>query len=75
MTFFFLKVYVSTKLALFSLAVVPPVAAMSIIYGRYMRGITRRVQDSLASATEVTILLIIFFFFEFDALHFIQLLK
>ena len=47
--------YVSAKLALFSLVVVPPVAAMSIVYGRYLRGITRQVQDSLASATQVSV--------------------
>ncbi|KAK7488683.1 hypothetical protein BaRGS_00020136 [Batillaria attramentaria] len=48
-----MMVYVSTKLTLLSLAVVPPVAGMSIIYGRYMRGITRQVQDSLAHATQL----------------------
>jgi ATP-binding cassette subfamily B (MDR/TAP) protein 10 len=47
------QVYVSAKLALFSLLVVPPVAGMSIVYGRYMRTITRQVQDSLANATQV----------------------
>lgn len=48
-----MMVYVSTKLTLFSLGVVPPVAVMSIIYGRYMRSITRQVQDSLADATQL----------------------
>lgn len=48
-----MMVYVSAKLALFSLLVVPPVAAMSIVYGRYMRRITRQVQDSLANATQL----------------------
>ena len=52
---FCLQVYVSAKLALFSLVVVPPVAAMSVVYGRYLRSITRQVQDSLASATQVSV--------------------
>lgn len=48
-----MMVFVSAKLTLLSLAIVPPVAGMSIIYGRYMRGITRQVQDSLANATQL----------------------
>ncbi|RZB49891.1 ATP-binding cassette sub-family B member 10, mitochondrial [Asbolus verrucosus] len=45
--------YMSTELALVGLAVVPPVAIVAIIYGRFLRGITRKVQDSLADATKV----------------------
>ncbi|XP_076464201.1 ATP-binding cassette sub-family B member 10, mitochondrial-like [Babylonia areolata] len=48
-----MMVYVSTKLTLFSLGVVPPVAVMSVVYGRYMKSITRQVQDSLADATQL----------------------
>ena len=47
----------SVKLTLFSLGVVPPVAVMSVVYGRYMRSITRQVQDSLAGATQVSLML------------------
>ena len=46
--------YVSPKLALIGLGIVPPVAIMSRIYGRYVRGITKAVQDSLAEATTVS---------------------
>ncbi|KAK3792323.1 hypothetical protein RRG08_046635 [Elysia crispata] len=45
--------FVSAKLALISLGIVPPVAIGSIIYGRYLRKITKQVQDSLANATQV----------------------
>jgi len=48
-----MMMYVSTKLTLISLCIVPPVAAGSIIYGRYMRKMTRKVQDSLADATQI----------------------
>nr|AVT42122.1 ABC transporter B [Lissorhoptrus oryzophilus] len=45
--------YMSPKLALVGLAIVPPVAGVAVIYGRYVRGISRRLQDSLADATKV----------------------
>lgn len=45
--------YVSPKLALIGLCIVPPVAIMSRFYGRYLRKITKAVQDSLAAATTV----------------------
>ncbi|XP_070577360.1 ATP-binding cassette sub-family B member 10, mitochondrial-like [Ptychodera flava] len=45
--------YTSPQLASVVLAIVPPVAACAVIYGRYMRKITKGVQDSLATATEV----------------------
>ncbi|KAK6182684.1 hypothetical protein SNE40_010309 [Patella caerulea] len=45
--------YVSPKLAAISLAIVPPVAIISIIYGRYIKKITKKIQDSLANATQV----------------------
>lgn len=48
-----MMLYVSPKLASIALAIVPPIAVMSIIYGRYVRKITRQVQDSLAGATSV----------------------
>ena len=51
--FFLLQFYVSPKLALLGLCIVPPVAIMSRIYGRYLRNITKAVQDSLAAATTV----------------------
>lgn len=44
--------YVSPKLTLVALGIVPPVALGSRIYGRYLRNITRQVQDSLAGATQ-----------------------
>ncbi|XP_050307914.1 ATP-binding cassette sub-family B member 10, mitochondrial [Anthonomus grandis grandis] len=45
--------YMSYELALVGLAIVPPVAGIAVIYGRYVRGISRRLQDSLADATKV----------------------
>ncbi|XP_060532274.1 ATP-binding cassette sub-family B member 10, mitochondrial isoform X3 [Cylas formicarius] len=43
----------SPQLALVGLAIVPPVAGVAVVYGRYVRGISRRLQDSLAEATKV----------------------
>ena len=53
---FLFQFYVSPKLAMIALGIVPPIAAMSIIYGRYVRKITKQVQDSLADATQVILL-------------------
>lgn len=43
----------SAELALVGLAIVPPVAIVAVIYGKFLRGISRKVQDSLAGATSV----------------------
>ncbi|KAK3596017.1 hypothetical protein CHS0354_032540 [Potamilus streckersoni] len=48
-----MMVYVSPKLTAFALLIVPPIAIMSRIYGRYLRKISKNVQDSLAAATQV----------------------
>lgn len=45
--------YVSPKLAAFVLAIVPPLAVLAVIYGRYLRKLTRLTQDSLAEATQL----------------------
>lgn len=45
--------FISAKLTLISMGIVPPVAIGSIIYGRYLRKITKQVQNSLADATQV----------------------
>lgn len=47
------QLFVSPKLAVVGLSIVPPVAGMAIMYGRYVRKITKSVQDSLATATQV----------------------
>lgn len=44
---------VSPKLAAFVLAIVPPLAVLAVIYGRYLRKLTRMTQDSLAEATQL----------------------
>lgn len=44
---------VCPKLAGVALCIVPPVVGVSIIYGRYVRKITRQVQDALADSTQV----------------------
>lgn len=51
----FEQVFVSPKLAGITLVVVPTVAAMSIVYGRFLRKITKEYQDSLAVATSVRV--------------------
>lgn len=43
----------SPKLAMVGLAIVPPVAVVAVLYGRFVRKITRQVQDSLAEATRI----------------------
>ena len=45
--------YTSPKLASIVLGIVPPVAALSVIYGRYLRGITKKVRDTLAESTNI----------------------
>ncbi|XP_031341751.1 ATP-binding cassette sub-family B member 10, mitochondrial isoform X2 [Photinus pyralis] len=46
--------YMSPELALVGLAIVPPVAVLAVIYGRFVRRITTNVQDTLAGATQVS---------------------
>lgn len=48
-----MMVYTSLNLSLVSLGIVPCVAAMAIIYGRYLRNITRQVLDQLADTMKV----------------------
>nr|XP_023029123.1 ATP-binding cassette sub-family B member 10, mitochondrial-like [Leptinotarsa decemlineata] len=45
--------YMSPELALVGLAIVPPVAGIAVIYGRFVRNISRKLQDSLAESTKV----------------------
>ncbi|KFP71046.1 hypothetical protein N310_12065, partial [Acanthisitta chloris] len=45
--------FVSPSLAAFVLSVVPPLAVLAVIYGRYLRKITKMTQDSLAEATQL----------------------
>ncbi|KAK8733379.1 hypothetical protein OTU49_006610 [Cherax quadricarinatus] len=45
--------YMSTELAIVGLSIVPPVALMAVWYGRYVRKITKSVQDTLAQSTQV----------------------
>ncbi|XP_028256830.1 ATP-binding cassette sub-family B member 10, mitochondrial [Parambassis ranga] len=45
--------YVSPGLASFVLLIVPPVAVLAIIYGRYLRSISKHTQDALAQATQL----------------------
>ena len=50
-----LQTFMSPKLSVIALSIVPPIALLSRIYGRYVQNITKQVQDSLAGATQVTI--------------------
>lgn len=45
--------YVSPNLAGFVLMVVPPMALLAVVYGRYLRSISKRTQDALAEATQL----------------------
>ncbi|KAK7913368.1 hypothetical protein WMY93_013579 [Mugilogobius chulae] len=45
--------YVSPSLASFVLLIVPPVAVLAVIYGRYLRSISKKTQDALAQATQL----------------------
>lgn len=53
MVFFFFQFYVSPKLCGISLMIVPPIMVMSLLYGRYVKKITKSVQDALAESTQV----------------------
>ncbi|KAM4680377.1 ATP-binding cassette sub-family B member 10, mitochondrial-like isoform 3-T3 [Amazona ochrocephala] len=45
--------FVSPSLAAFVLSIVPPLAVLAVIYGRYLRKLTKLTQDSLAEATQL----------------------
>ncbi|XP_077376063.1 ATP-binding cassette sub-family B member 10, mitochondrial [Festucalex cinctus] len=45
--------YVSPSLASFMLLIVPPLAGVAVVYGRYLRSISKRTQDALAEATQL----------------------
>ncbi|XP_019610342.2 ATP-binding cassette sub-family B member 10, mitochondrial [Rhinolophus sinicus] len=45
--------FVSPHLATFVLSVVPPISILAVIYGRYLRKLTKVTQDSLAQATQL----------------------
>ncbi|TMS12901.1 ATP-binding cassette sub-family B member 10, mitochondrial [Larimichthys crocea] len=44
--------YVSPSLACFVLLIVPPMAGLAIVYGKYLRSISKRTQDALAQTTQ-----------------------
>ncbi|XP_029644906.1 ATP-binding cassette sub-family B member 10, mitochondrial [Octopus sinensis] len=48
-----MMVYVSPQLSLASMLVVPPIAMVAIVYGRYVKKITTDVQTSLANSSNV----------------------
>lgn len=45
--------FVSPKLAAFVLSIVPPLAIVAVIYGKYLRKLSKLTQDSLADATQL----------------------
>ncbi|XP_037602979.1 ATP-binding cassette sub-family B member 10, mitochondrial [Sebastes umbrosus] len=45
--------YVSPSLASFVLLIVPPMAGLAVVYGRYLRSISKCTQDALAQATQL----------------------
>ncbi|KAJ0176046.1 hypothetical protein K1T71_008220 [Dendrolimus kikuchii] len=48
-----MMIYMSPSLALVGLCVVPPVSVLAVTYGRFVRGITRQLQDTLAETSEL----------------------
>ncbi|XP_073505094.1 ATP-binding cassette sub-family B member 10, mitochondrial-like isoform X1 [Phyllobates terribilis] len=48
-----MMVFVSPHLAMFVLSIVPPLAVVAVIYGKYLRKISKLTQDSLAEATQL----------------------
>jgi ATP-binding cassette subfamily B (MDR/TAP) protein 10 len=47
--------YISPYLAAVGLSVVPAVSVFAVAFGRYIKKLTRKVQDTLAEATTVII--------------------
>ncbi|XP_075966407.1 ATP-binding cassette sub-family B member 10, mitochondrial [Anarhichas minor] len=45
--------YISPSLASFVLLIVPPLTGLAIVYGRYLRSISKCTQDALAQATQL----------------------
>ncbi|XP_063287127.1 ATP-binding cassette sub-family B member 10, mitochondrial [Pelobates fuscus] len=45
--------FVSPQLAIFVLGVVPPLAIVAVLYGKYLRKLSKLTQDSLAEATQL----------------------
>lgn len=48
----------SPKLAVVGLSIVPPIAALAIFYGRFVRKITKNVQVCFSSSTIIIIILL-----------------
>lgn len=48
-----MMIYTSPELATFSLAVVPCIAGMAIVYGRYVKKITKQLLDKLADIMKI----------------------
>ncbi|KAK9964524.1 hypothetical protein ABG768_005689 [Culter alburnus] len=48
-----MMLYVSPSLTAFVLMVVPPIACLAVIFGKFIRSISRRTQDALAEATQL----------------------
>ncbi|XP_026323279.1 ATP-binding cassette sub-family B member 10, mitochondrial-like, partial [Hyposmocoma kahamanoa] len=46
-----MMIYMSPSLAMIGLCIVPPVSILAVFYGRFVRGITRQLQDSLAETS------------------------
>ncbi|XP_040297722.1 ATP-binding cassette sub-family B member 10, mitochondrial [Bufo bufo] len=46
--------FVSPQLAMFVLSIVPPLAIVAVIYGRYLRKVSKLTQDSLAEASQLS---------------------
>lgn len=48
-------VYISAKLTMVMLAVVPPVSIGAVIYGRYLRKLSNQTQEALGDMSKVSL--------------------
>ena len=48
-----MMIYVSPYLAAIGLSIVPAVSVFAIGFGRYIKNLSKKVQDTLAEATQV----------------------
>ena len=63
----------SPKLCAIALAIVPPLMLLTRMYGKYVKSITKQVQDSLASSTEVNMAINMLFYILIYLLSFLLL--
>jgi len=48
-----MMLYISPKLTLIMLSIIPPISLGAVFYGRYIKNLSRKTQDALSNATKV----------------------